>query len=80
MLVELCQKVALGLIKMVNKIAQLTTGFGKPEADDQTILQIDLRVNGVPNDEIYKDEQYMQSITKQIEKLVEGLQEEPLKD
>ena len=36
--------------------------------DDQTILQIDLRVNGIPSNEIYEDEQYMQSITKQIEK------------
>ena len=62
-----------------NNATQLTTGLGKPEADDQTILQIDLRVNAVPNDEIYKDEQYMQSITKQIEKLAESLQEEPLK-
>ena len=43
----------------------------KLEADDRAILQIDLRVYGVPGDEIYKHEQYMQSISKQIEKLVE---------
>ena len=54
---------------------------GKPEADDRAILQIDLRVNGIPSDEIYKDEQYMQNISKQMEKLVDtekSLQEEPL--
>ena len=41
----------------------------------------DLRVDGIPNDELYKDEQHMQSITKQIETLVDtekSLQEEPL--
>ena len=52
-----------------NSAAPPHASCGKPHADDQAMLEIDLRVNGIPNDEIYKDEQYMQSITKQIEKL-----------
>ena len=31
---------------------------------------IDLRVDGIPNDETYKDEQYMQRIAEQVQKLV----------
>ena len=31
---------------------------------------IDLRVDGIPNDETYKDEQYMQRIADQVQKLV----------
>ena len=45
--------------------------------------EIDLRVNGIPNDEIYEDKQYMQSVTKQIEKIVDvekSLQDEPLEN
>ena len=56
---------------------------GKPYADDQAIFQIDLRVTGIPSDEIFEDEQYMQCITKRIEKLVDtenGQQEEPLEN
>ena len=48
---------------------------------EKTILQIDLRVNGVPNDETCKDKKYMQKITKQVKKLVEtqkSLKEESL--
>ena len=37
------------------------------EEIDQTI---DLRVDGIPNDETYKDEQYMQKISEQFPKLV----------
>ena len=51
--------------------------------NDETVLQIDLRVNGIRSDEIYEDKQKMQSITNQIEKLVDtekSLQEEPLKN
>ena len=33
-------------------------------------LSIDLRVDGIRNDETYKDEQYMQRITEQVQKLV----------
>ena len=50
--------------------------------DDKTVLEIDLRVNGIPNDEIHEDKQYMQSITEQIEKTCrrgENLQEKSLK-
>ena len=36
--------------------------------NDETVLQIDLRVNGIPSDEIYDDKQKMQSITKQKKK------------
>ena len=45
--------------------------------------EIDLRVNGIPNDEIYDDKQYMQSVTKQIEKIVDvekSLQDESLEN
>ena len=31
---------------------------------------IDLRVDSIPNDETYKDEQYMQRIAEQVQKLV----------
>ena len=31
---------------------------------------VDLRVDGIPNDETYKDEQYMQRIAEQVQKLV----------
>ena len=31
---------------------------------------VDLRVNGIPNDETYKDEQYVQRIAEQFQKLV----------
>ena len=31
---------------------------------------IDLRADGIPNDETYKDEQYMQRIAEQVQKLV----------
>ena len=31
---------------------------------------IDLRVDGIPNDETFKDEQYMQRIAEQVQKLV----------
>ena len=31
---------------------------------------IDLRVDGIPNDETYTDEQYMQRIAEQVQKLV----------
>ena len=44
---------------------------------------MDLRVNGIPSDEIREDNQYMQSITKQVERLVDtekSLQEEPLEN
>ena len=43
--------------------------------------EIHLCVNGIPNDEIYEDKQYMQSVTKQIEKIVDvekSLQDESL--
>ena len=33
-------------------------------------LSIDLSVDGIPNDETYKDEQYMQRIPEQVQKLV----------
>ena len=39
---------------------------------------IDLRVDGIPNDETYKDEQYMQRIAKQVQKLM--VTKEVLKD
>ena len=31
---------------------------------------IDLRVDGITNDETYKDEQYMQRIAEQVQKLM----------
>ena len=51
--------------------------------NDETVLQIDLRVNRIPSDEIYEDKQSLQSITNQIEKLVDtekSRQEELLKN
>ena len=78
---QLPQRVAFVQVKTVNKIVESQTRQPRETACKMTILQIDLCVNGIPSDEIYKDEQYMQSITKQIEKLVDmeqRLQEEPL--
>ena len=59
----------------MKKIVQhhLEPAVGNREQDDRVILQIDLR----------KDEQYMHTITNQIEQLVDtekSLQEEPLKN
>ena len=52
-------------------IASIDPARGKAVLDDdRTVLEIDLRVNGIPNDELFEDKQHMQSITKQIEKLV----------
>ena len=44
---------------------------------------IDLRVDGIPNDDTYTDEQYMQRIAEQVQKLVttkEILQDDSPKD
>ena len=35
-----------------------------------TEQSFDLRVDGIPNDETYKDEQYMQRIAEQVQKPV----------
>ena len=39
---------------------------------DEIEQSVDLRVDGIPNDETYKDEQYMQRIAEQVQKLVTG--------
>ena len=50
-------------------IASIDQAHGKLVLiDDKTVLEIDLRVNGIPNDESYEDKQHVQSITKQNEK------------
>ena len=62
----------------LKSIASIDHAHGK-----LVLHEIDLRVNGIPNDEIYEDKQYMQSVTKQIEKIVDvekSLQDEPLEN
>ena len=39
-------------------------------SDEEWVQSVDLRVNGNPNDEIYKDKQYMQRFAEQVQKLV----------
>ena len=39
-------------------------------SDEEYEQSVDLRVNGIPNDEIYKDKQYMQRIAEQDQKLL----------
>ena len=39
-------------------------------SDEEWEQSVDLRVNGIPNDEIYKDKQYMQRIAEKVQKLV----------
>ena len=39
-------------------------------SDEEWVQSVDLRVNDIPNDEIYKDKQYMQRIAEQVQKLV----------
>ena len=66
-----------------NSGVSMSSVAGNRVSNDQTMLQIDLRVNGILSDEIYEDEQHMQSITKQIEKLADtenSLREEPLQN
>ena len=36
---------------------------------EEFVQSVDLRVDGIPNDETYKDEQYMQRIAEQVQKL-----------
>ena len=38
---------------------------------EESEQSVDLRVDGIPNDETYKDEQYMQRIAEQVQKLVD---------
>ena len=39
-------------------------------SDEECEHSVDVRVNGISNDEIYKDNQYMQRIAEQVQKLV----------
>ena len=53
----------------INRVSLSLAAGNRVLDDDQTTLQIDLPVNDIPSDEDHEDEQYMQSITKHIEKL-----------
>ena len=57
--------------------SKLQTGTSKPNSSgsrnwpkEEIEQSIDLRVDGIPNDETCKDEQYMQRIAEQVQKLV----------
>ena len=41
--------------------------IGRKRSSEQSV---DLRVDGIPNDETYKDEKYMHKITEQVRKRV----------
>ena len=52
-------------------------------SDEECEQSVDLRVNGIPNDEIYKDKQHTQRTAEQVQKLVNTeriLKEDPHKD
>ena len=50
----------------LTQIHQRSRNWSKEEFEQS----IDLRVDGIPNDETCKDEQYMHKITEQVQKLV----------
>ena len=43
---------------------------GRSWSDEEFEQTVDLRVNGIPDDEVYKDKQYMQRIAEKVLKLV----------
>ena len=49
-----------------NPIPSCSRNWPKGESEQS----VDLRVDGIPNDETYKREQYMQRIAEQVQKVV----------